>query len=232
MSMAIDHFVTGLRDATTKDGIRQQQALHEIYWPEVIRLAQAREVGGATPGMSAVAGNDPEESARSDTSRMADRPNAKPCRTEGGQEWNSRRNAKWEYPKNPQWRDGRDNAPFNNGNRFNQNRNRRRDPTPHPVRWESDTDYPEWGNSDHTSGNMNEEPQRTRLANSGYARSTQWNARRQDTVITTMTCTGGKGHYPTAVVDDDPIDWDAKMDDVISKAFAHFERCLILSDDS
>ena len=56
MSMAIHHFVSGLRDAPTKDVIRQQQALHEISWPEVIRLAQAREVGGATPGMSAVGG--------------------------------------------------------------------------------------------------------------------------------------------------------------------------------
>ena len=59
MSMAIHHFVSGLRDAPTKDAIRQQQALHEISWPEVIRLAQAREVGGAIPGMSAVAGYDP-----------------------------------------------------------------------------------------------------------------------------------------------------------------------------
>ena len=70
------------------------------------------------------------------------------------------------------------------------------------------------------------------MANPGDARSTEWNARGQDTVITALSCTGSKGNYPTVVVDDDPIDWDARVDDVISKAFAHFERCRMLSDDS
>ena len=88
------------------------------------------------------------------------------------------------------------------------------------------------GNSDQYPGNRDGEPQRTKFGNSGYACSTEWNARWQDTVITALTCKGGKGHCHTAVVDEDPIDWDARVDDVISKAFAHFERCLMLSDDS
>ena len=40
LSIAIQDIVTGLRDATSKDAIRQQQALHELSWPEVIKMAQ------------------------------------------------------------------------------------------------------------------------------------------------------------------------------------------------
>ena len=60
------------------------------------------------------------------------------------------------------------------------------------------------GNSDHNPWNRGEEPQRTRAANSGYAHSPEWNARAQDTVISALTCSAGKVHYPTVVVDDDP----------------------------
>ena len=45
MELGIHHFISGLVDPPTKDALRQQRSLFDLTWPEVIRFAQAREVG-------------------------------------------------------------------------------------------------------------------------------------------------------------------------------------------
>ena len=74
MSIAIHHFVSGLQDSPTKDSIREQEALHELAWAEVIRVAQTREVSGPNPRMSVTAGYEPENRSRRDWTRRNQRP--------------------------------------------------------------------------------------------------------------------------------------------------------------
>ena len=63
MSIAIRHFVSGIRNAPRKDEIKQPQAMHELFWPEIIRIEQAREVSGANTGISIAAGYEAEDRA-------------------------------------------------------------------------------------------------------------------------------------------------------------------------
>ena len=44
LDLAVDHFISGLRDASSHDYLRRERARRRISWPEAVQMAQASEV--------------------------------------------------------------------------------------------------------------------------------------------------------------------------------------------
>ena len=44
LDLAVDHFISGLCDASTRDYLRRKRARRRIHWQEVVQMAQASEV--------------------------------------------------------------------------------------------------------------------------------------------------------------------------------------------
>ena len=44
LDLAVDHFISGLRDASSRDYLRRERARRRISWQEADQMAQAREV--------------------------------------------------------------------------------------------------------------------------------------------------------------------------------------------
>jgi len=47
IELAIHHFVAGISNRETRDSIREQQALRNLTWTEIVKVAQAREVSAS-----------------------------------------------------------------------------------------------------------------------------------------------------------------------------------------
>ena len=55
VSLAVDHFIAGLADVTTRDHLQRERASRVLNWPETVRSAQASEASRLTSGAPSAA---------------------------------------------------------------------------------------------------------------------------------------------------------------------------------